>query len=98
VAKAFVVLKPNEKAGEVELIEHCRSRLAHYKCPQSVEFLESLPRTGTGKVLKRDLRKKVWQGRETLRTDSVAQSAKGREQGQIGNSGERSVNRLAQKQ
>lgn len=67
VPKALVVLKPNMPAGEAELIEHCRSRLAHYKCPRSVEYLESLPRTGTGKVLKRDLRKKYWQGRETIR-------------------------------
>ena len=52
VPKALVVLKPNAQAGEIELIEHCRSRLAHYKCPRSIEFLdESLPRTGTGKVL-----------------------------------------------
>jgi hypothetical protein len=34
-----------------------------------VEFMESLPKTGTGKVLKRDLRKKYWQGRETIRPD-----------------------------
>lgn len=67
VPKALVVLKPNMQAGESELIEHCRSRLAHYKCPRSVEYLESLPRTGTGKVLKRDLRKKYWQGSETIR-------------------------------
>ena len=67
VPKALVVLKPNMKAGETELIEHCRSRLARYKCPRSVEYFESLPRTGTGKVLKRDLRKKYWQGRETIR-------------------------------
>jgi acyl-CoA synthetase (AMP-forming)/AMP-acid ligase II len=61
VPKALVVLKPGAQAGEMELIEHCRSRLAHYKCPHSVEFLESLPKTGTGKVLKRELRKKYWQ-------------------------------------
>jgi fatty-acyl-CoA synthase len=67
VPKALVVLKPDMRAGESELIEHCRSQLAHYKCPRSVEYLESLPRTGTGKVLKRDLRKKYWQGRETIR-------------------------------
>ena len=60
VPKALVVLKPGAQAGEMELIEHCRSRLAHYKCPHSVEFLESLPKTGTGKVLKRELRKKYW--------------------------------------
>src|SRR6516162_1032508 len=65
VPKALVVLKQNVRAGETELIEHCRSYLAHYKCPQSVDFLESLPRTGTGKVLKRDLRKKYWLGQAT---------------------------------
>jgi fatty-acyl-CoA synthase len=69
VPKALVVLKPNLQAGEPELIEHCRSRLAHYKCPRSVEYLESLPRTGTGKVLKRDLRKKYWQGKDTIRPE-----------------------------
>ena len=69
VPKALVVLKPGQQAGEIELIEHCRLRLAHYKCPHSVEFLESLPRTGTGKVLKRDLRMKYWQGRETIRPE-----------------------------
>jgi fatty-acyl-CoA synthase len=76
VPKALVVLKPNAQAGEIELIEHCRSRLAHYKCPRSVEFLESLPRTGTGKVLKRDLRKKYWQDRETIRPEVAGQEAK----------------------
>ena len=56
VPKALVVLKPGARANESELIDHCRARLAHYKCPRSVEYLESLPRTGTGKILKRDLR------------------------------------------
>jgi fatty-acyl-CoA synthase len=65
VPKALVVLKRDAQAGEIELIEHCRSCLAHYKCPRSVDFLESLPRTGTGKVLKRDLRKKYWQDAAT---------------------------------
>ena len=58
VPKAIVVAKPGSKLSEVELIEFCRARLAHYKCPQSVEFCESLPKTATGKVLKRELRKK----------------------------------------
>jgi acyl-CoA synthetase (AMP-forming)/AMP-acid ligase II len=77
VPKALVVLKPNTQAGEIELVEHCRSFLTHYKCPRSVEFLESLPKTGTGKVLKRDLRKKYWQGREAIRPESGVQEAKG---------------------
>jgi len=60
VPKAVVVLKPTAQATAGELIEFCRSRLAHYKCPHSVEFLESLPKTGSGKLLKRELRKKYW--------------------------------------
>jgi fatty-acyl-CoA synthase len=60
IPKAIVVLQPGIKATENELIEFCRSRLSHYKCPRSVEFLESLPKTGTGKILKRELRQKYW--------------------------------------
>ncbi|HEX8838479.1 MAG TPA: long-chain-fatty-acid--CoA ligase [Candidatus Acidoferrum sp.] len=71
VPKALVVLKPGAHANESELIDHCRTRLAHYKCPRSVEYLESLPRTGTGKVLKRDLRRKYWHGRDTIRPEST---------------------------
>src|SRR5713101_5314895 len=67
VPKALVVLKPGAQAGETELIEFCRSHLAHYKCPRSVEFFDSLPKTGTGKILKKDLRKTYWQGREKIR-------------------------------
>jgi fatty-acyl-CoA synthase len=62
VPKAIVVAKPGSKLGEVELIEFCRARLAHYKCPQSIEFCESLPKTATGKILKRELRKKYQVG------------------------------------
>ncbi len=62
VPKAVVVVKPGSKIGEVELIEFCRARLAHYKCPQSIEFCEALPKTATGKVLKRDLRKQYQGG------------------------------------
>lgn len=77
VPKGLVVLRPGEQASEVALIEFCRARLAHYKCPRSVEFFESLPKTGTGKILKRDLRKKYWQGRETIRPDFLVDKAKG---------------------
>jgi len=76
VPKALVVLKPGTNAGEIELIEFCRLHLSHYKCPHSVEFLESLPKTGTGKILKKDLRKKYWQGRETMRPEFVTDRAK----------------------
>ncbi len=62
VPLGVVVRKPDSSVSEAELIEFCRSRIAHYKCPRSIEFLASLPRTATGKVLKRDLRKKYSSG------------------------------------
>ena len=58
VPKALVVRKPGAHVTEPELVEFCRARLAHYKCPHSVDFLDSLPKTGTGKILKRELRKR----------------------------------------
>ena len=61
VPKALVVLKPGCEVSETELLEFCRAHLTHYKCPRSVEFLPSLPKTATGKVLKKDLRKQYWQ-------------------------------------
>ncbi|MGA8034641.1 MAG: long-chain-fatty-acid--CoA ligase [Candidatus Acidiferrales bacterium] len=70
VPKALVVLKPNAQATEAELLDHCRSQIAHYKCPRTVEFVESLPKTGTGKVLKKDLRKKYWDGQDSIRPDA----------------------------
>jgi fatty-acyl-CoA synthase len=69
VARALIVLKPEAQLTEAELLEFSRSHLAHYKCPRAVDFVESLPKTGTGKILKKDLRKKYWQGQETLRSD-----------------------------
>jgi fatty-acyl-CoA synthase len=58
VPKALVVLKPGSQARGDDLLEFCRSRLSHFKCPRSIEFVESLPKSGTGKVLKRELRQK----------------------------------------
>lgn len=60
VPKALIVLKPGLKATEEELLAFCRTHLSHYKCPRSVEFLDALPKTGTGKILKRELRQKYW--------------------------------------
>jgi fatty-acyl-CoA synthase len=77
VPKALVVLKPGAQAGEIELIEFCRLHLSHYKCPNSVEFRENLPKTGTGKILKKELRKKYWQGQETIRPEFETDKAKG---------------------
>jgi fatty-acyl-CoA synthase len=69
IPKALVVMKPGVQANEQELLEFCRGRLTHYKCPRSVEFLDALPRTGTGKVLKKELRKKYWSGSESIRPE-----------------------------
>ncbi|MCI0487729.1 MAG: long-chain-fatty-acid--CoA ligase [Blastocatellia bacterium] len=62
VPYAVVVLKPGAEATEAELIEFCRERLAHFKCPKRVGFIEVLPRTATGKVQKNLLRERFWTG------------------------------------
>lgn len=54
--KAFVVLKENEDATQDEIVEFCREHLARYKCPKQIAFIDALPRSATGKVLKRMLR------------------------------------------
>ena len=54
--KAFVSLKPGASASEAELIEFCKATMAAYKYPRSIEFLEDLPKTVTGKILSRELR------------------------------------------
>jgi len=60
--KALIVLAPDAEVTENDLIEHCRGRLAHYKCPTSVEFRDTLPRTATGKLQKFKLRAPFWEG------------------------------------
>jgi len=62
VVKALVVLRPGKTATEDELIEFCRTRLAGFKRPRSVDFVTDLPRNPSGKVLKKDLREKYWKG------------------------------------
>ena len=62
--KALVVPKAGADLSEEELIEFCRERLAGYKRPQSVDFVEDLPETATGKVQKHELREEYWEGQE----------------------------------
>ncbi|GLY78368.1 acyl-CoA synthetase [Actinoallomurus iriomotensis] len=76
VADCAVIGVPHEKWGETpkaivvsggevterELIDHCREKLAHFKCPTSVEWVDTIPRNPTGKVLKRQLREPYWAG------------------------------------
>jgi long-chain acyl-CoA synthetase len=54
--KAIIVRNPEVAASELDLIAFARARIAHYKCPTSVEFVDSLPRNASGKVLKQVLR------------------------------------------
>ena len=61
--KAFVTLKPGADAEEREIIDFCRDRIAHFKCPDAIEF-GPLPKTSTGKVQKYILRDREWTGRE----------------------------------
>jgi len=56
--RAIVVLKKNENAGEDEIMAYCRSRLAGFKRPRSIVFIDSLPRNPMGKILKKELREK----------------------------------------
>ena len=62
--KALVVLKAGGSASEQDLIDHCRGRMAHFKCPTSVELRDSLVRTATGKLQKYKLRQPYWEGRD----------------------------------
>ncbi len=63
--KALVVLRPGVAVPtEREVIDFCRAKIAHFKCPTSVEFRDSLDRTATGKLQKFKLRAPYWEGRE----------------------------------
>jgi len=60
--KAIVVLREGERTTEREIIDFCRGKLGSYKLPRSVDFVDCLPYTTTGKVSKRQLREPYWRG------------------------------------
>ena len=60
--KAYVLLKPGMTATESEIIDFCKQLIATYKCPKSVSFVEAMPKSGAGKILKRELRGAHWKG------------------------------------
>jgi len=62
--KAMVVVKPGHSLTDDELMRHTRGRIANYKVPKSVDFVTSLPRNASGKLLRKDLREPFWAGRE----------------------------------
>ena len=62
--KACVVLRPGAQANAQDIIGWMRERIAHYKCPKTVDFVDVLPRNPSGKLLKRMLREPYWKDRE----------------------------------
>lgn len=62
--KAIVVAKPDAAKDAQAILDFTRTRIAGYKVPKSIDFVDALPRNATGKVLKRELRKPFWEGRE----------------------------------
>ena len=62
---AVVVRRPGTNTDEDEIITWCRDRLASFKKPQSVEFVDALPTNANGKLLKRELREPHWKGRSS---------------------------------
>ena len=65
VPVALVVLKPGERLDQQQLVAFLESRIARFKLPRVIEFVEGpLPKTGTGKILKRELREAYWRGKE----------------------------------
>lgn len=61
---AVVVRHPQHELAAEALMAHCRPLIAGYKCPRSVDFVEALPLSGAGKVLKTKLREPFWRNRE----------------------------------
>ncbi|MEN9629744.1 MAG: hypothetical protein RJA10_2971 [Pseudomonadota bacterium] len=64
VPKAVVVARPGAVIDPHEVVAYARERLAPYKCPKTVDLMDQLPRNPTGKILKKDLRKPYWEGRD----------------------------------
>ncbi len=62
--KGLVIKKKGAEVNEEELISFCKTRLASYKKPKSIEFVNDFPKSTAGKVLKRELRQKYWEGRD----------------------------------
>jgi acyl-CoA synthetase (AMP-forming)/AMP-acid ligase II len=62
--KAIVVMKPGRKATPSDIIGFARERIAGFKTPKSVDFIDALPRNASGKILRRHLRDPYWVGRE----------------------------------
>ena len=62
--KAIVVLKPGAPPDVADIIAWARARIAHFKAPKSVDFVDAIPRNLSGKILRRELREPYWKGRD----------------------------------
>lgn len=61
---AAVVLKAGMISSEDELIQHCKERLAGYKCPKTIEFMDELPKSPVGKIMRKDIRAPYWRNQD----------------------------------
>ena len=61
-----IITRSDENLTEQDVMEFCRTQLAGYKCPTSVDWIDELPRNPSGKILKVELRKPFWEGKERL--------------------------------
>ncbi len=64
--KAVVVLREGHTVAAEAIIAHCHEHIGGYKCPKSVDFLDALPKSGAGKILKSELRRPYWAGQERM--------------------------------
>ena len=62
---AIVVIRPGASLAQDQIAAFARQHLAGYKVPRSYSFMAEIPRTGSGKILKRELRKPFWEGRKS---------------------------------
>jgi acyl-CoA synthetase (AMP-forming)/AMP-acid ligase II len=63
VVKGVIVLKEGLKANEEEIILFCKDRLAGFKAPKSIDFMNTLPKNPAGKILRKEIREKYWEGK-----------------------------------
>ncbi len=64
--KAVVQIKEGKELTEEKIINHCKQKLAGFKCPRSVDFVTEFPRTATGKILKRQVKEPYWKDEERM--------------------------------
>jgi acyl-CoA synthetase (AMP-forming)/AMP-acid ligase II len=60
--KAVIALEPDQRVTEEELISFCKTKIAGYKCPKSIDFVDELPKSTVGKILRREVKKRYLEG------------------------------------